>query len=138
MAQAYAGRETQVTLNGGTISLLGSWTLNGQEVELLEQTSFGDEYKQFLPGIKDGGTISFNGLYDGTDTAGQTALRNYNANNTSVTDIKLYVDDTSYFLPSTTNPLSYCWVTGFEVGSEVGGLVTATFNMKVSGKMVLV
>lgn len=138
MATAYTGKDAAVKLNGGAISLMGTWSLSGQAVDLLEMTAFQDEYKQYTPGLKDGGTISFSGLYDGTDTAGQTALRNYNANNTSVTDIRLYVNDTSYWTPSTTSPLSFCWVTSFEIGAEISSLATASFEMKVSGKMVLV
>ena len=138
MATSYRGADGKVTLGSNTISLMGTWSMSGIQTDLGETTAFGDEWKQFRPMLKDGGTISFNGLFDGTDTAGQTALRNYNAANTSVSDIRFYVDDNSYYIPSTTNPLSYVWITEWNVDSDKAQLVTASFSCKVSGKMVLV
>lgn len=139
MATSYSGYEGNVKLgSSNTISLMGTWSMSGVTTDMLETTAFGDDWKQFRPGQRDGGTISFNGLFDGTDANGQTALRNYNAANTSVSDIRFYIDANSYYIPSTTNPLSYVWITEWNVDSDKSQLVTASFSCKVSGKMVLV
>lgn len=140
MAEGTAGYRGKVTLgaSANTISLMGSWNMSGVTADLLETTAFGDDWKKYVPGLKDGGTVSFSGLYDGTDTNGQTALRNLNAANTSTTTLRLYINETSYYAPSTTNPLSFAYITSWDVGAEVAGLLTASFEAKVSGKMELI
>lgn len=137
---AIFGKYGKVTIGTGNnkVSLMGTWNMPGVTSDQLEDTEFGDEWKTFKMGLKDGGQITFNGLYDPTDTNGQTVLRTYNEDNTEVTAFRLYIDNTSYFTPSTTNPASYVQVTAWEIGLDKAQLGTASFTMKVSGKMELI
>jgi len=138
MSQNYVGKDMKVTLGANKISLMGTVSLSGVTTDFLEISQFGDSYKSYAAGMKDSGDITFSGLADFTDTNGQTALRNYNAANTSVTDIRVYVDSVSYWIPSTTNPLSSVFISTWDIGGDMGGNVTASFTAKVSGKLILV
>lgn len=137
MATPIYGKYGKVTIGTNPIALMGQWSMPGVSADSLESTSFGDEWKQFKMGLKDGGQITFSGLYDPTD-AHQTSLRTYNADNTEVTTLRLYIDNTSYFVPTTTNPVSYVQITAWEIGMDKAGLGTASFTAKVSGKMELI
>ena len=137
---AIFGKYGKVTIGTSAtkISLMGTYSIPSVSADQLEDTEFGDEWKTFKMGLKDGGQITFSGLYDPTDTAGQTALRTYNADNTELTTLRLYIDNTSYWTPTTTNPASYVQITGWEIGLEKAGLATASFSAKVSGKLELI
>lgn len=137
MATPIYGKYGKVTIGTNPIALMGQWSMPGVSADSLESTAFGDEWKQFKMGLKDGGQITFSGLYDPTDTH-QTSLRTYNADNTEVTTLRLYINNTSYFVPTTTNPVSYVQITAWEIGMDKAGLGTASFTAKVSGKMELI
>lgn len=138
MAEALSGANCSIKLGTHLISLMGAFTLPGATTDMLESTSFGSTWKTFVPGFRDGGTITFNGFLDPTDTDGQNTLRTLNANNTSVTDIRFYINSNSYYTPGTTNPLSFVYISDWSISSDKAGLVTASFSAKVSGNMVLV
>jgi len=129
------GKNCKVSLGANKVLGIGTWNMGGVATDQLDASQFGDQWKQFLLGQKDGGTITFAGLYDSADTTGQDALRDANANDTSITDIRFYVDATSYWIPSTTNPLSFVKVTSFEISAAQNGLVQVSFSCKVSGRM---
>lgn len=137
---AIFGKYGKVTIgtSANKVQLMGTWNMPGVTSDQLEDTEFGSEWKTFKMGLKDGGQITFSGLYDPTDTNGQTILRTYNADNTEITDFRLYIDNTSYWIPTTTNPTSYVQVTAWEVGLDKAQLGTASFTVKVSGKMELI
>lgn len=132
------GKNFKVTLGSDTIVGMGTVTIPGVDTELLETTEFGDEWKTFTPGLRDGGEITFNGLYDPDDSSGQTALRTANENATDVTSLRIYIDNTSYWTFNTTGPYSYGNITKWEIGGDKSSLGTATFSLKVSGKLMLV
>jgi hypothetical protein len=109
-------------------------------------------WKKFEFGLNDGGTISFSGLYDPADSTGQGVLRATNLNKSDITNIRLYVDQSSYYEPcqstgyfgpgalSTGYETVKSWVnvTSFNVKADKSGLMTSDFQMKVSGVMVIV
>lgn len=129
------GKNCKVSLGTNKVLGIGTWNMGGVATDQLDASQFGDQWKQFLLGQKDGGTITFAGLYDSADVTGQDALRDANANDTQITDIRFYVDATSYWTPSTTNPTSFVKVTSFEISAAQNGLVQVSFSCKVSGKM---
>lgn len=115
---------------------MGTWSINGVTADQLEDTQFGDEWKTFLYGMKDGGQVSFAGYYDKTDTTGQTAMRTANELDTELTDLRFYVDDTSYWRPNSTGtPTSHIIITSWDISADKSGLVQCSFTGKVSGKM---
>jgi hypothetical protein len=129
---------------------MGTWTIDGITTEEFDASAFGDEWKLYEYGMKDGGTISFNGHYVPTDTTGQDALLLANLYNSALTDIRLYINNTSYFEPcqstgwfspgaySTGMPTvaSNVRITTFNIGMDKSGLGTISFTGKVSGLMV--
>ena len=145
------GKDCKVTLGSDTIVGMGTWSVSGITADQLESSAFGDNWKTYEFGMKDGGTISFNGLYDPADTTGQEELMQANIENTDITTLRLYVDNTSYlepcqttgyFSPSTTTgndtELSHVNVTSYDINSDKSGLMSVSFMAKVSGVMVLV
>ena len=136
-ATAVEGKNCKVSLGANKVLGMGNWTLSGVESDQIEDTEFEDEWKQYKLGMKDGGTVTFNGQYDATDTTGQDVLRTANENDTEITDIRFYVDANSYWTPTTTSPASHVKVISWEINSDKNGLVQATFSCKVSGRLEL-
>jgi len=136
---ATKGKGSKVTDGSNTILGMGTWSIDGVTSDQLEDTEFGDAWKTYLYGLNDGGTVSFNGYYDPADTTGQTVLRTANANQTQMTDIRFYVDSTSYWRPNSTGtPSSHIIITAWNISADKSGLMQCTFSGKVSGKMDLV
>ena len=145
------GKDCAVKIGAATVVGMGTWSLSGITSDQLESTQFGDSWKQFKFGLKDGGQITFNGLYDPADTTGQDVLRAANLDNTNITTIRLYLDNTSYLEPcqttswwtasdSTNNETfpSHVNVTSYDISADKSGLMNTSFTCKVSGCMVLV
>lgn len=149
---AIVGKDGKVTLGANTIVGMGTWTLDGITIEEFDASAFNDDWKTYEYGMKDGGTISFNGHYTPTDTTGQLALQLANLYNSKLTNVRLWINDTSYFEPcastgyfapgaySTGMPtvLSSVAITTYNVGMDKSGLGTISFTGKVSGLMVMV
>lgn len=146
------GYKGKVTLGASTIVGMGTWSMSGVTSDQMDASDFGDNWKTFEFGMKDGGTISFDGLLDPADTTGQLALQIANLSNTDLTSMRLYLDNTSYyeacqstgyFGPGALSTgydtiYSYVNITSFDVSMDKGGLATISFTGKVSGSMVLI
>jgi hypothetical protein len=144
------GKNGKVALGSTTIVGMGTWSLGGITTDEFDASAFGDNWKQYAYGMKDGGTISFNGHYDPTDTNGQEALRVAQNNNDALTSMRLYINNTSYFEPCQTTGFfapgalsvsqdtlpSSIRITSVDIGLDKGGLGTISFQAKVSGCMV--
>lgn len=147
---AIQGKDGKVTLGENTVAGMGTWSYDGITTEEFDTSAFGTEWKTFLYGMKDGGTVTFNGHYDPTDVTGQQALQQANLYNSALTNLRLYVDNTSYYEPcqstgyfsptlttgAPTVPSSVA-ITAYNVGLDKSGLGTTSFTAKVSGLMVL-
>lgn len=133
------GKNQKVTLGTNTVVGMGSWELSGITVDQLDATAFGDVAKEFVTGLLDYGNISFSGLYDPADTTGQTVLITALSNNTKVTNIRLYVDATSYWMPDiTTDAAAGMYVTNCSIKADKGALSTINFTGKATGPWALV
>ena len=147
----FVGKDAKVTLGTNTVVGMGTWAIDGVSIDEFDASAFGDNWKQFAYGMKDGGTISFNGHFDPTDDTGQIALQKANLDNTPLTSLYLYYNRTSYFAPNQTagffapttalssgqdTPLSSVRITSFNIGMDKAGLGTISFTAKVSGLMV--
>ena len=148
---AIVGKDGKVTIGANTVVGMGTWSLDGIQTDEFDSSAFGDTWKKFEYGMKDGGTVSFNGHYDPTDTTGQQALQQANLYNSALTDLRLYIDNTSYFEPCQTTgyfspnlttgaptKLSNIKITSYNIGLDKSGLGTISFTGKVSGLMTLV
>lgn len=145
------GKDCKVTLGANTVVGMGTWSLTGISADQIESTAFNDNWKTYEFGAKDGGTVAFNGFADPADTTGQEELQIANIENSDITTLRLYVDDTSYYEPCATTGyfspgtttlndtvLSHINVVSYDINADKGGLVGISFSCKVSGLMVLV
>lgn len=145
------GHKAKVSLGSSTIVGMGTWTMSGITSDQLDASDFGDNWKIFEFGMKDGGQVTFNGLLDPADETGQEALQRANMDNTDLTSLRLYVDQTSYYEPcqstgyfspfNTTGQdtvYSYVNITSYDVSIDKSGLGQISFTGKVSGVMVLI
>lgn len=133
---ALKGKDCKVTDGTNKILGMGTWSISGITSEQFEDTEFEDDWKSYQYGLKDGGEVSFSGYYDSADTAGQDVLRTANENDTELTDLRFYVDSTSYWRPNSTgDPASFILISSWEINADKSGLVVVTFTGKVSGKM---
>ena len=134
-----AGNNAKVTLGAATVVGMGNWSLPGISTDLLESTAFGDTAKQYLTGLLDYGDVNFGGLYDPADSTGQAVLLSANLNNSKISVIRLYVDNTSYWTPDTTTVTAAgMLVQTTAIGVDKSGLATITFSGKATGPWVLV
>ena len=149
---AIVGKDGKVTLGTDTVVGMGTWAIDGVVVEEFDASAFGDQWKSFQYGMKDGGTVSFNGHYSPTDVTGQQMLMLANLYNSALTDLRCWIDNTSYFVPSQSTSyfapgaystgmpgkVSTATITSFNIGLDKSGLGTISFTAKVSGLMVKV
>ena len=145
------GKDCVVKLGTATVVGMGTWAIDGITADQMDKSALGDDWKLYEFGMKDGGQVTFSGLCDPDDVTGQDVLKAANANNTDITDIRFYVDDTSYFAPNATTgyltPVdttgndtiySYVNVTGFNTSADKSDMLKTSFTCKVSGCMVFV
>ena len=135
---ALQGYLAKVSIGASKILGISRMQIQGIRADQIEKSQFGDTWKSFMIGQKDGGTVSFSGYLDLTDTTGQNFLRLANISNTNVTDIRFYINNTSYYEPDQTGQASYINVVGWNVSAEVAGRIDCDFELKVSGQLVLV
>jgi hypothetical protein len=134
-----AGNKAKVTLGTNTVVGMGNWKLSGISVDLLETTAFGDTAKQFITGLLDYGGITFGGLYDPGDSTGQQTLVSANINNSKIANVRLYVDDNSYWTPNVTVLSAAGMIMqSISIGQDKSGLGTIEFSGKCTGPWVLV
>lgn len=145
------GRLGKVALGSDTISKMMNWSLDGVQIDQIDTTAFGDDWKQHLYGLKDGGTVSFSGHFDPDDNTGVQKLIEANAFASALTNLRLYLDNTSYFEPCQSSgylspdqttgaptQLSTVTVTNIKTSLDASGVGKIEFQAKVSGCMVLV
>lgn len=96
---AIAGKSGKVTIGDSTTAAtvvgIKNWSLE-LSLETLETTALGDDWKNYITGLKEW-TASSEGDYEiHTDTAGQQALQDAYLDGTTVS-LKLYIDSTHYY-----------------------------------------
>lgn len=148
---AKVGYKGKVAKGSDTIIGMGNWSIDGFSRQELDATAFGDDAEKFEWGIMSGGTISFAGYHDPDDTTGQLVLVEAHDAATDLTDMRFYIDNTSYYEACQTTgylhpgkttgantQLSHINITSNPISYDKGSLGSISFNAKVSGHMVLV
>jgi len=127
------GKLAKVTMGAISIAEISSYTLSGMAVDSIETTVFGDEAKDFIPGMIDPGTISFSGNYDPSDTGGQIALETACASGTEYgpNAIRFYLDAFYYLTPATGAVIIITKCKA--IGMDKAGVGSITFEGKLSG-----
>jgi len=134
-----------VTLGRNRIVGIGTWRFDGVTTDMIEVSELCGEWKTFLCGLKDGGSVSFDGYYDPT-TDHPNSLIDYNLRCVCVTSLRFYLScnaDGSYWTPTVTGVAgsgmtnSCIRITSYEISADKGGLVSISFTGKIEGSMSL-
>lgn len=147
-----AGHKCKVTIGSDTIVGMGTWRLEGITADQMETSAFGNNWKTYEFGMKDGGTLTFSGFEDPDDTTGQMVLKKCNVDNSDIYNLRLYVDNTSYYEPCATTGYfapgalstgqdtlkSWVNITSYNVSADKSGMLAVEFTAKISGCMVLI
>ena len=95
---AVAGKGGKVVIGDGAAKKvvgIKSWSLE-LSLDTLETTALGDDWKNYITGLKEWSASSEGDYEVPVDTEGQKALQDAFLNGTTVT-VKLYVDGTNYY-----------------------------------------
>ena len=95
---AVAGKNGKVVIgSSGTKKVVGikNWSLE-LSLDTLETTALGDDWKNYITGLKEWSASSEGDYEVPVDSDGQAALQEAFLNGTTVT-VKLYVDGTNYY-----------------------------------------
>lgn len=140
---AIAGVNTMVTLGLTRIVGIGTWRFDGITTDMIEVSELCGEWKTFLCGLKDGGSVSFDGYYDMTIDH-HHALIDYNLRCVCLTSLRFYLScntDGSYWKPTKTGVAgsgmtnSCIRIESFEISADKGGLASISFTGKIEGSM---
>jgi len=144
------GRECKVTIGATNLVLgMGTWTISGGSYGELDDTEFGDDSEQILRGIRTGGEVTFSGNYKRDDTQGQDLIKTAFWAKSDLTDVRLWVDDSSYYIPNSTTaaggglpvgtPVSHLKVmTEPTVNADKNDLVKTDITLRLIGAMRLI
>lgn len=133
----YSGRNSAVKVGTYTVVGQGTWNMEGVTIDQIDTTAFGSTWKTYEAGMSDGGQITFDGYYDMSDSTGQTVLIAANQAGTHVTNLRFYIDNTSYYMADQTTVSSYILLTNYSIKADKSDIARVSFTAKVSGKMVL-
>jgi len=94
---AIAGKNGKVSIGATptTVASIKNWSLE-LSMDALETTALGDDWKNYIAGLKEWSASAEGDYSIHTDTTGQKALQDAYLGGTVVT-VKLYVNDSSYY-----------------------------------------
>jgi len=132
-----SGRYAKVALGAATVVGMGTWTIP-ITLDEIDGTAFGSTWKKTDVGFS-GWTASFNGYYDTGDTTGQGALQTAAVAGTLITDVRFYVDSTSYWTPDvTTDTGAGCRITSLEMTFDKADIGRVSYTVSGTGPIALV
>lgn len=126
------GYLAKFVLNGVTIAEIGSYTISGISVDSIEITAFGDEAKDYIPGLVDPGDFTVTGHYDRTNTTGQIVLEAAVAAATEYAagTVRFYIDSNTYLTPAAGGIIFF--TKSKNIGMDKAGVGTIEFAGKIS------
>lgn len=132
MGTPISGKNGKVMLGSVTIANITDWALSGFQMGTLETTCFGDTMRKYVPDdTGEPGTLSFNGNYDPTDSAGQLALDALCVAGTVSTNLYLYANTNTFWRVGTNGTI--ITTKGKAVSFKRNGLGSVSWEGKVSG-----
>lgn len=145
------GKNMKIAIGANKVLAIDTIGIPPVSMDQIEVTAMGDSWKSYMFGLKDGGELTFSGFWDPDDQTGQEALRLANLNATPMTNLFIFIDNTSYFVPCQTTGYftptntsnmatqpSYLTITKYDVKSNIKGVAQVSFTAKLSGCMALV
>ena len=125
---AIAGKAGKLAIGAtpATVLSIKNWSLD-LSIDTLETTALGDNWKDYITGLKEW-TASAEGDYNvHTDTTGQEALQDAYLAGTEVT-LKLYVDGTNYYTGTAV-------VASLSIEDPVDDVVSISFEFTGAGEL---
>ena len=125
---AIAGKNGKVTIgqSANPVASIKSWSLE-LNLDTLETTALGDDWKNFIAGLKEWSASCEGNYAIHTDENGQQNLQDAYISGETVI-VKLYVNDTNYYTGS-------AYVSSLSVEDPVDDVVSATFELKGTGEL---
>ena len=127
---AIAGKNGKVIIGSGTTKVVGikNWSLE-LSLETLETTALGDDWKNYISGLKEW-TASAEGDFEViTDTTGQKLLSDAYLSGSTV-EVKLFVDATNYFTGT-------AYINSLSIEDPVDDVVTISIEFTGNGALTL-
>ena len=136
MGTPLRGRYASVKLGSNLVANGRRWTLDIR-LDEIDVSVFGSVWKKSMTGMQSwAGTLE--SLYDPADTQ-QDALADAALSATKITNIRFYIDSTSYWTPDITNDSDAgCYVSGMPITHEHAGVAAVTYNIVGYGQLTLV
>jgi len=125
------GRNAKVMKGSTTLSEMGTWGIN-ITIDAIDTTSFGSTWKKTDRGMT-GWEGTASGYLDKADTSGQVALETAAFSGTLVTDLKFYIDTSTYYAPSASSADAGVYLTGYNIGQDKAGVATVEFTFSGVG-----
>lgn len=133
----YSGRNASVKLATNLVQELGEWTLS-INLDEIDTTVFGSTWGKSDVGFKKW-SCTFSGFYDPSDSTGQGALKTALLAGSLITNLRLYVDSTSYWTPDLTSDSSAgARITSMEIRHDKAGVASLNISMTGSGPATIV
>ena len=131
-----------------TVGEMGSWSISGPALNMIDFSAFGDTRGRQKPGMMTAQTVTFDGYHDETSTA-QTKLQTWLSSGTPIYAssklgipcyLRLWANTDSdlegrgFWAQTSSTSLSVkTYVTGLEVGQNKDGVGTIAFTLGVTG-----
>ena len=126
---AVAGKNGKVIIGESgnqKVAAIKNWSLE-LSLETLDTTALGDDWKNYITGLKEW-TASSEGDYEvPTDTQGQAALQDAYLAGTTVT-VKLYVDGTNYYQGT-------AYISSLSIEDPVDDVVSISLELTGTGEL---
>ena len=137
MGDPLMGRYASVKLGSNLVANLTNWSID-INMDDIDVTAFGSVWGKSMPGFQRW-TGTAEGHYDPADTNGQAVLQDDALSATKITDIRFYIDSTSYWTPDVTNDSDAgCYINTVSIRHDKAGVAAVTFNILGYGPLTLV
>jgi len=127
------GKGGKVMYGSVVVANIKEWSMSGFSVETVKKDpAFGDTVVEYCTtGLSEPGTISFTGNYDPGDTNGQKALATVAAAGTSLTNLYLYANTSTFWRVGSGGSILVTKANAISLGRT--GIGTISFEGLVQG-----
>lgn len=133
---AIHGKRGTVTI-GSVVGKARNWTLN-TTIDAADVSHFGSEWREFIPGLGTW-TATVEALFDPTEDAGQTAVRNWifqaQVGGTSYVTISLQTGNPQYGSGSGKTYSGSGIITAYNHTTDIGDAQVITIDIQGSGQL---
>ncbi|MEA1961279.1 MAG: phage tail tube protein [Bacillota bacterium] len=123
---AIAGKSGKLSLGDNTVSDIKDWSLD-LGADTIDVTALGDEWKNYIAGLKEWSASAEGSFAIHTDTNGQAALQTAFLNGSEVA-LKLYLNATNYYSGS-------AYISSLSVEDPVDDAVNVSFEFQGTGAL---